>query len=299
MKIFLVPLFFLTIWSNLFADKPIDYDYEVDAYYSNLIMFVDLDRDNNVTNALEYTEEDIYKDLFFNTFNPNVLLLEIAIHPMSLFGLYFRDQHENIYEKSKRKDINPVKIITAGFEEPYSFSVFIGRMMIFDNKKEERVGSNRAYVGYLLSVGDYSIKDNQAHTDKWYNIEFKIKGTRKTDERDLDWSFRAGAKIHHNSNFANSMFVGVRRSSIDYRKSDWSFIYNTAFSSTLAISTDTLKLTEAEFMAEKKWPVNLKYKVSFGLSVGYIYNTGEKYSGALKEDGIDRHQLMMRPNLKW
>lgn len=287
------------MWSDLFAEDLVEFDYEADAYHSKLIAFVDLDRDNNVTDALDYAESEIYKDLVINTFKPNVFMLELSLHPMSLFGLYFRDQHESIYESSKRNDYNPVKAITAGFEEPYSFSFFIGRMMVFKNEKDSHIGKNRAYTGYLLTVGDYSIKDNLAHYDKWYNIEFKINGTRHTDERDLDWSFRVGTKVHQNPDFANSIFIQASRSSIDYKKSEWSFIHNTAFSSMLAISTDTQKLTEAELIVEKKWPLSFSKKISFGLSLGYLYNTGEKYKGALKEEGIDRHQLIMRPNFKW
>jgi len=287
------------MWSNLLGEDLIDFDYEVDAYYSNLIMFIDLDRDNNVTDALHYSEEDIYEDLVLNTFNPNILSLEMSIHPMSLFGLYFRDHHEEIYEKSKRNDLNLVKVITAGFEEPYSFSFFLGRMMVFKNEKDSHIGRNRAYTGFRLGVGDYSIKDNVAHYDKWYNVEFMIKGTRNTDERDLDWSFRAGTKIHQNPYFSNSIYVGAKRSSIDYKKNDYSFIYNTAFSTMLGINADTLKLAEAELIVEKKWPLSLSHKISFGLSLGYLYNTGEKYKGELKEEGIDRHQLILRPNFKW
>ncbi|EQB39955.1 hypothetical protein M947_05060 [Sulfurimonas hongkongensis] len=299
MKGFLTLLFVVNIWNNLFAEDLISYDYEVDAYYSKALMFINLDEDNNITDALNYAEEDIYKDMFLNTFNPNVLVLEVSLHPMSLFGLYFRQNHESTYERSKTNSFNPVKVITAGFEEPYSFSFFVGRMMVFKNKKDSHIGNNRAYMGFLLRVGDYSIKDNLAHYDKWYNIEYKLQGTRKTDERDLDWSFRVGTKIHQNSDFANSIFIEARRSSIDYKKSEWSFIYNSAFSSMFAISSDTLKLTEAELMLEKKWPLSLSQKISFGLSIGYLYNTGEKYKGALKEEGIDRHQLILRPNFKW
>jgi len=287
------------MWSNLLGEDLIDFDYEVDAYYSNLIMFIDIDRDNNVTDALNYSEEDIYTDLVLNTFKPNILSLEVSIHPMSLFGLYFRDHHEGIYEKSKRNDLNLVKVITAGFEEPYSFSFFLGRMMVFKNEKDSHIGRNRAYTGFRVSVGDYSIKDNIAHYDKWYNVEFMIKGTRNTDEVDLDWSFRAGTKIHQNPYFSNTIFIGAKRSSIDYKKNGYSFIYNTAFSTMLAINPDTFKLAEAELIVEKKWPLSLSHKISFGLSLGYLYNTGEKYKGELKEEGIDRHQLILRPNFKW
>lgn len=299
MRNFVVLSLLIGIWSNLFSESLIEYDYELDAYYSNVSAFIDLDRDNNITDATNFSETQIYTKLILNTFNPNIFLLEVAVHPMGIGGLYFRQNYGDMYEKSKIEDFNLVKAVTAGFEEPYSVSFFVGRMMVFKNKEDDYIGKNRAYIGYLVSVGDYSIKDNLAHYDKWYNLEFKLKGTRNSDDRDLDWSFRIGTRLHQNSDFENSIFIGARRSSIDYKKSAWSFIYNSAFTTMLAVNSKTFELSEAEIMLEKKWPISWSEKVSFGLGLGYLYNSGEKYSGALQDEGIDNHQLILRPNFKW
>jgi len=299
MKNFIRVLLFLSICNNLFADDLIEYDYEVDAYYSNVSAFIDLDRDNNITDATNYTETQIYTDLILNTFNPNIFLLEASVHPMSIGGLYFRQNHEDMYERSKIEDFNLIKAVTAGFEEPYSLSFFVGRMMVFKNKKDNHIGKNRAYIGYLVTIGDYSIKDNLAHYDKWYNFEFKLKGTRDKQDKDLDWSFRVGTRIHQNTDFQNSIYIGVRRSSIDYKKSVWSFVNNSAFSVMVAVNAKSFHLSETELVLEKKWPLSWSEKLSFGLGIGYLYNSGDKYNGVLKEEGIDNHQLILRPNFKW
>ncbi|WP_372998532.1 hypothetical protein [Sulfurimonas sp.] len=299
MKSFIALFLFVGIWSNLLADNPIEYDYELDAYYSNVSAFIDLDKDNNITDATHYTETQIYTNLIRNTFNPNIFLLEASVHPMGIAGLYFRQNHEDMYERSKIQNFNLVKALTAGFEEPYSLSFFVGRMMVFKNQKDDHIGNNRAYIGYLFTIGDYSIKDNLAHYDKWYNLEFKLKGTRDKEDRDLDWSFRVGTRIHQNTDFVNNIYIGARRSSIDYKKSVWSIVNNSAFSTMLAVSAKTFELSEAEIVLEKKWPLSWSKKVSFGLGIGYLYNSGEKYSGALKDEGIDNHQLILRPNFKW
>jgi len=299
MKSFISIFLVLSIWHNLFADDLIEYDYEVDIYYSNISAYIDLDRDNNITDAINFSEDEIYTNLISNAFNPNIFLLEASIHPMGIAGLYFRKNHEDLYIKSKIQDFNWIKALTAGFEEPYALSFFVGRMMIFKNKEDDYIGKNRGFVGTLLSIGDYTIKDNFAHYDKWYNIEFKLKGTKEKKDKDLDWSFRVGTTIHENSNFVNNIYVGARRSSIDYKKSDWSIIYNSAFSVMVAVSADSFELTESEFMVEKKWPLSWSEKISFGLGIGYLYNSGNKYTGKLREEGVDNHQLIFRPNLKF
>lgn len=301
MKIFINFYLLFFINNYLYAQHPIEYDYELDAYYSNVSAYIDLDSDNEITDATEYSEAKIYTDLVLNSLRPNIFLVEAAIHPMPIFGLYFRDSHEDMYDKSNVENLNLVKAITAGFEEPYSLSFFVGRMMIFKNRDQnsERVGKNRAFIGYLMSIGGVSIKDNLAHKDRWINLEFKLKGTRERKNRDLDWSFRVGTMLHTNKDFVNSIYIGARRSSIDYKMGVWSLTHNSAFSAMIAVSTSTYRLTEAELIVEKKWPIKWSDKMSFGLGLGYLYNSGEKYAGVLKDEGIDNHQLIFRPNLKW
>ena len=292
-------ILFLFSYVTLSAEHLVEYDYELDAYYSNASVFIDLDPNHEITDATNYSEVDIYKDLLLNTFSPNIMLFEASIHPISIAGLYFRQNHEDIYDEARIEEMNLVKVLTAGYEEPYSLSFFIGRMMVFKNAKNNRVGKNRAYMGYLVTIGEYTIKDNQAHYDRWVNFELKLKGTREKKNSDLDWSFRIGAKVHDNPSFADTIFIGARRSSINYNRSVWSFSYNNAFSTLLAVSADTFELTDAEIILEKKWPIKSSRKISFGLGLGYLYNSGQKYRGDLRDEGINNHQLIFRPNLKF
>ncbi len=295
---------FILILSLLFArtlsgENLIEHDYEIDAYYTNVSTFIDLEPDRNITNAIDMSERDIYTQLLNKAFSPNIFLFEASCNPMAILGLYVRKQYNNLYDESNVQDMNLVKVITAGFEEPYSFSFFVGRMMIFKTHKNDRVGKNRAYMGVLVDIGDKTIKDNVAYNNKWMDIEYKLKGTRAKTDVDLDWSFRVGAKINGNKNFVNSLYIGARRSSIDYKKNIYSLRYNSAFSTMIALSADTFKLINYEIILEKKIPISGSEKMSFGIGIGYRYNSGNKYRGTLKEEGIDNHQLLIRPNLKW
>jgi len=299
MKIFIILYLLIALNQLILAEDLVEFDYEIDAYYSNVSAFIDLDSANEITDANGYSESKIYKDLVLNSLSPNVFLIEAAIHPMALGGLYFRHEHEEQYNEVQLDDFNWVKTITAGFEEPFSLSFFVGRMMVFKQKKDEHIGKNRAYIGYLVDIGNYSIKDNFAHQDKWVNIEFKLKGTREKEEADLDWSFRVGARFHENHDFVDTVYFGARRKSIDYKKTIYSFVYNSAFNTMIAFDAKKFKLNEAEFVVEKSFPVSWSEKMSFGIGIGYLYYGDNKYSGALKEDGVDNHQLIIRPNFKW
>jgi len=292
-------VFVLFVFFNLAsAQESIEYDYELDAYYSNVSMFIDLDSDRNITDGNHMNEVEIYSELFYKMLEPNIFLIEASVHPMNMAGTYFRKNHQSDYTNANVDDFNFIKALTAGFEEPYSLTVFLGSMMVFSKKNAQRVGKNRAYMGYMVTVGDKSIKDNQEHNDKWLNFEFKLKGTREKKNRDLDWSFRVGSRIHTNHNFVDTVYVGARRSSIDYKKSIWSLFYNSSFTTMFAMSADNFKMTEAEVTAGKYIPTNYS-GLSFGLEVGYLYTSNFKYKGDLKDDGINNHQMILRPNLKW
>ena len=293
----LLYIIFLVVFIK--AEDIVEYDYDIDIYYSSVSAFIDIDTDKNVTDATNFTEKQIYTKLIKNTFEPNVFLVEASFHPMSWGGVWYRRHYPSQYEKANINDFNLVKALTAGWEEPYSISFFIGRMMIFKRENSKHIGRNRAFIGYLITLGNKSIKDNMSYKDYWSNIEFKLKGTRELKDRNLDWSFRTGYRHHNNNDFVDTIYIGARRSGIDFKKSIWSIKYNSAFESMLEFNAKSFSVTKAKLILEKKWPLSFFKKVTFGLGVGYLYYGGNRYKGALKEEGIDKHQLILRPNLKW
>jgi hypothetical protein len=289
----LITLFFL-----LHAEKNIDFDYEADIYYSNASLFWKFP-DENITDASEYSEVELYTDLAKKIFSSNIFLVEIAAHPMPIAGLIYRNSNEEPYTKDKIQNFNPVKTLTAGFEEPYSISFFVGRMMVFAKERKGHIGKNRAYMGYLLTFGDYSIKDNRAYYNRWSNFEVKLKGTRELEKDNLDWSFRVGARFNENRDFTDSYYFGLRRNRIDFEQSFLSWFYNSAFEIMTSFSANNLELMENQIMLEKIWPASSKKHIAFGLGIGYLYTSGAKYNGLLADQGIDNHQIIIRPNIKF
>jgi len=72
---------------------------------------------------------------------------------MPCLGVLIKRNMENFYEANNiGDDFNLVKVITAGFEEPYAFSVFMGNVVSFKKPGEKRVAGNHGYMGYLFSL---------------------------------------------------------------------------------------------------------------------------------------------------
>ena len=285
--------------SFLYAEKnPVEFDYELDIYYSNVSAFLNLDRDKNITDGTHLTEKQIYTKLMRKTLSPNIFLIEASFHPMAWGGMWYRKNYPDKYTQATINDFNLIKALSAGWEEPYALSFFVGRMLVFKREDASHIGKNRAYIGWLLSIGNKSIKDNLDYRDHWFNVEYKLKGTRDLAQKDLDWSFRIGYRHHSNTDFVNTLYIGARRSSIDYKKPLMSLRYNSAFDIMLECDEVHFNLTKAQFIIDKKWPIK-RYNIAFGLGIGYLYYSGSRYQGALKEEGVDRHQLILRPNLTW
>lgn len=291
-------LFVVLVSLSLCAQERVDFDYEPDIYYSNVSMFLKFP-DENITDASDYSEAEIYTDLAKKSLSPNIFLVELSLHPMPIAGLMYRNENEVLYAKDRVQNFNAVKTLTAGFEEPYSISFFVGRMMVFNKEKKNHIGKNRAYVGYLVSFGDYSIKDNKAYYNKWTNFEIKLKGTREMQEDDLDWSFRVGAKLNENRDFTDSYYVGLRRNRIDFHESFLSFSYNSAFEILTSFSAKSGDLMENQIIVEKNWPASSQKHIAFGLGIGYLYTSGDRYNGVLADEGINNHQFIIRPNIKF
>lgn len=293
-------LFFLLLPLICFGDDLVSFDYELDLYYSNVSAFINLDRDKNITDGTDLSEKEIYKGLLKNSIYPNIFLTELAFHPMAWSGMWYRKHHSEAYKRASYKDINIIKLLTAGWEEPYSISFFIGRMLVFKRKNATHIGKNRAYMGLLLTLGNKTLVDNLQYRDKWYCVEYKLKGTRELEDKDLDWSFRIGYRHHNNTNIANTLYIGARRSSVDFLKSIWSLRYNSAFDTLLEVDEKHFLLTKAQVILEKKWPfTSYGHNYAFGLGVGYLYYGKKRYSEALRKEGYEKHQIIFRPNLKW
>ena len=289
---------FIFLYSFLWGENSIEYDYELDSYYSNISIFIDLDKDNEIQNYLKKSEFQIYKDLLTNSLHPNIFLMEAALYPIPLAGVYIKEKKTNLYQDlNYNKDSNYLRVLTAGFEEPFALSFFIGRMVVFKKKSLHRVGKNRAYMGTLFSIGSYTIKDNILHKNKWLNIEYKLKGTRDKEESDLDWSFRIGYKMNENHNFVDTLYIGARRSNVDFKATNYSLVKNSAFKTLVEVSAKDFSFTSAELTIEKKFPLNFLKKIVFGIVAGYIYTSPQKYSGHLRDEGVEKHQIIFRPNL--
>jgi hypothetical protein len=273
-----------------------EWEYQLDAYYTAVDYTVHL-----TTAPIPYydntSEWEIYKRLFKSPM-PRYLIVEGSVNPLPLAGVYVKRQARSLYDKADYgREQNLIQSVTAGFEEPAALSIFLGNVIEFKPTKRKSYAEGKGYIGYLFSAGNYHIKDNELIHDDWMEAEWKIKGDKKKSDIKLQWSFRAGAKLHSHAGIADVFYVGLRRSRVDYGNHQFSWLRNSGAMVKFDFDLHRYNPIQYEMIVDRKFPVK-KSKVVPSLAIGFIYRTRDKYSRELQSDS-EEFQLLLQPNLEF
>lgn len=269
---------------------------EFDPYYSNIAAIWPLTAEEIPTVELK-NERKIYLDLLTNIFSPRFLLVEASINPLPVLGVYTKNNHRGFYDSADvGDDLNLIQALTEGFEEPYAVSFFIGNVLRFKTPQGTEESINKGYSGLLLSVGDQHIKDSELFDDNWYEMEWKLKGDKRTEEEYWSWSFRVGTKMHSHTDIADVNYVGIRREVFPNKPGETTFWHNLGIDFRMDFQRATRDLVQRQVFVERRWPGN---KRNFSLGIGLLKQDG-KYSGALANtSGSSDTSLIIRPGLSF
>lgn len=271
---------------------------ELDAYYSNIGLHIPL-TSSPIPDVGESDETVVYKKLFLNSLTPRFFLLEASIFPMPLLGTYLKKNNRSFYDSSGfGDDLNLIASVTAGFQEPYSLSLFFGDVITFVKPGEARKGTNKGYMGYLFTFADQHIKNNILINDKSLELEWKLKGEKNFSDEKLSWSFRIGSKLHNNPEIADVAYLGLRRSNLDFNSPVLSWLKNSSFDLKWDFALRNGSILRQEYIIGKKLPLK-DYKVAFIVDFGMIWQNNQGYSGSLREKPDNSFTFVLRPNLQF
>jgi hypothetical protein len=278
--------------------KRLEIVFEPDAYYTNLELILAL-TDAPMPRVGEKTESEIYSMLLSRAaLLPQFLVLEASVNPLPYLGVSIKRNEPGLYENAELSgSFNWVQAVTAGFEEPYAMSVLAGNVVGFDVPGSTDI-TGIGYSGYLFSAGNYHIKNNTLIRDRWREIEWKMKGDRKSPVKKLSWSFRIGAKLHGNPDITDILYLSFRRSRLDYRPRAGSLFNNSGFEYTIDLDRKTSSPMRHYFYVDKKWPVENK-RMALALAVGFIWESAGKYTGSLDTGEGKTFQFILRPNIEF
>lgn len=271
--------------------------WELTPYYTSAGAYISL-TDLPLPDSRGDSELEIYRELLLQSFRPQVLLLEASVYPMPVLGTWIRRKNPGFYDDADiGNNLNWIESLTAGFPEPAALSVFLGSAMNLVRPGQARKGTNKGHVGYLASGGLRHIKDNVLISDNWYELEWKLKGERHFKEDRLSWSFRLGAKQHSHPEIADTVYLGLKRSKLDYNAPLLAWLDNTEGEFLVAMTSKGFALARSELLLEKRIPLR-SWSFALALQGGFIYENDRTYTGSLREDD-DNFIFVLRPNIEF
>ncbi len=286
------------------AEKKTTVEIELDPYYSAVGVYNSL-TGKPIPHLQAASELAIYKELVARFYQPRTLIIEASLNPLPYAGALIRKHQPDFYRDMQlSSNLNAVQAFTAGFEEPWALSLFLGNVVSFDTINKSLQGKRNGYSGLLIDVGNYHIKDNVLIRDNWLQMEGKLKGEQILTDRSLRWSFRGGAKFHENRYIADSFFIGFRRSRTDFKERGGSFwLHNSGFEYVSDFSQKKLEPIRHSLVVDKKFPFK-KSRAAFTLGLGFVWTADKKYSGPLSNSAAgtktpNSFQFILRPNLEF
>ena len=289
----------LKSWGDLFALGLKDVDIELDPYYSDVALTIPFS-EGATESDVEQGEMTTYRGMLTRALLPRFLVLEASLNPLPITGVAVRKRARHFYSQAQATpSLNLVDAVTAGFEEPYAFSIFLGKVIDFNPGEQSLRRKKKGYVGYLASAGNYHILESRMIPDNWLEAEAKIKGDQETARRRMSWSFRGGGKFHSNREIADTYYLGIRRNRIDFEKSRYSFLLSSGIEYRVDFDKRSLSPISHYLMLDKNFPL-YNGKMTFSIGLGYLWQGLDKYSGALAQGRQrSKSQVLIRPNLKF
>lgn len=275
-----------------------EFVYELDPYYTDAGFNIPLTH-KPIPTISTNSEVVILRDLIKGSLVPQYMLVETSVYPMPLLGTYLKKQTPNLYEQVKLgSNFNIIESLTAGFQEPWALSLFLGNVAKLKRPKEKRRGNNYGYTGYLFSTGTKHIKSNTLIDNEWCELEWKIKGKLEYDDEKRAWSFRIGRKFNRNRNVNNFTYINLHRSNTDLRSQYLTWLENTNLDFRLHFLQHGGKLVRSELIAGKKMPL-LGYQFIPTFSTGFIWSSPDEYSGSLKDTSDSKLTFVIRPSIEF
>jgi len=278
----------------------IEVTWDKDPYYSDVDVNIPL-TDTPIPTIKSDSEAVIYRDLIVGSLVPRYMLLEASAYPMPILGTYIKSHSPWLYQQGEisRTGVNLIESATAGFQEPWAMSAFFGNIANLQRPGEDQPGTNNlGYTGYLFSVGAQHIKDNVLIQDKWYEVEWKIKGDLNDKQEKLSWSFRVGGKFNANPYVTDVMYLGIHRNNLDFNQPFLSWLKNSDVDVQLSFNQHGGQVVREEVVVGKKYPFP-KQGFSLTMDMGFIWDSPDEYSGPLRTETKSQLTLVLRPGLEF
>lgn len=242
----------------------------------------------------------LFRDLMEDSLVPHYMQLQADVYPVPVLATWLKSNSPHTYNKADiaNTGVNLVESSSTSYQEPWALSAFFGNIADLELPGETRADNNIGYSGWLVSVGAQHIEDNQLIQDKWYKLEWQIRGDLNGHEEKLSWNFRIGSKFNANPYITDVTYIGIERNNLDLNKPFLGWLNNSHFDLELSFSHDGGRVVREQFIIGKKYPLPERgYAIT--LDTGLVWDSPYEYSGPLRESPKSDLTLVFQPSIEF
>lgn len=242
----------------------------------------------------------LFRDLMEDSLVPHYMQLQADVFPVPVLATYLKSHSPHTYKKGdiSYTGVNLVESSSTSYQDPWSVSVFFGNIADLKLPGEDQTDNNVGYSGWLVSAGAQRLKDNELIQDKWYKIEWQVRGALDGREEKLDWDFRIGSKFNANPYVTDVSYIGVERDNLNFDTPFWGWLNNSHFDLQFSFSHQGGRVVREEFIVGKKYPFPDKgYAITF--NTGLVWDSAYEYSGPLRDSPKSDLTLVFEPSIEF
>ncbi len=255
-------------------------------------------------NDIDIWDNDI-KALFRNMINksvrPRFLLLELTEYPLAWLSVIMMRDNGSLYRRFTVSDeINLIRSLGAGYQEPWSTSVFLGDISTYwelDDEFNLQVAA-RGISGFVLTAGHNQIFQSRLVKSDWWRLEWKMKGEGNPGRRKRFWDFKAGYRDYGIPEIPNTLTLFSKLHNTDKNQKGWQLTANYSWTIELQLSSKNLSdLTRVYIDYTKYKSIG---KLLLGIRLGWLQEHFPEYdiqTDTFLEAWKHTNQIILQPQL--
>ena len=242
----------------------------------------------------------IFRGLMEDSLVPHFMQLQADVYPLPVLATYLKSHSPHTYKKGDLSNtgVNVVESSSTHYQDPWAVSAFFGNIADLELPRRPPGDNDIGYAGWLLSAGAQRLKDNVLIQDKWYDVEWQIRGDLKGRGEHLEWNFRVGSRFNANPYVTDVTYIGVERQNLDFDRPFLGWLNNSHVDLELSLSHDGGRVVREQLIFGKKYPFPERgYAIT--LDTGVVWDSPYEYSGPLRDSNRGDFTLVFQPSIEF
>ena len=239
----------------------------------------------------------IYDALLTDWLVPHYMQLGAQVYPVPVLATWLKSHSPTTYKKGDlgNTGVNLVESSSTHYQDPWSVSAFLGNIADLQAPGQDHPSGN-GYTGWLISAGAQRIKDNALVQDKWYDVEWQVRGGLASDQEQLGWNFRIGTRLNANPYVEDATYIGIARDDLDLRAPFLGWLNNSHIDIQIEVANHGGRMLREHFIIGKKYPMT-GYAITF--DTGFVWDSFSEYSGPLRDNPKSDYTLVFEPGIEF